>query len=97
MEDINRALKLAMETGKVFIGFEQAEKSVKKGNAKLVVVATNCPKDFLKRIEGKTNIYRFNGTNAELGTVCGKPFPISTLTIIEQGESEILSIARGEA
>lgn len=95
MEDINRALRLAIETGKVFIGIEQAESSVKKGIAKLIVVAQNFPEKFLKKIE-TVSIYKFQGSNIELGAICGKPFPISTLTIIEEGESNILSLAKGE-
>lgn len=95
MEDINRALKMAIETGKVFIGQEQSIKAIKNDKAKLVIIANNCPKEFLKKIE-KVSIYKFKGNNVELGAVCGKPFPISTLTIIEEGESDILSIVKGE-
>ena len=30
------------------------------------------------------------GTGMELGAVCGKPFIISVLTVIEEGNSDIL-------
>ena len=43
MIDLGRALKSAMTTGKVVFGVEQTEKTVRNGEAKLVIVAKNCP------------------------------------------------------
>ena len=40
MIDLGRALKSAMTTGKVVFGVEQSEKTVKNGEAKLVIVAS---------------------------------------------------------
>jgi large subunit ribosomal protein L30e len=96
--DVQRALKLAVSTGKVCIGAERAKKAVKEKKAKLVVFASNCPKenvDFVKSAHKKIQTYDFGGNNTELGTACGKPFPISMLAVIEPGESDIMSLLRG--
>lgn len=91
MIDIARALKTAATTGEVRYGLAETKKSVKKGEAKLVVVASNCPEmESMKALEGK-KVLVFNGTNVELGAACGKPFPISALAIVSPGESNILS------
>ncbi len=49
MIDIARALKTATTTGEVRFGLAETKKSMKKGEAKLVVLASNCPeKDSLE-------------------------------------------------
>jgi large subunit ribosomal protein L30e len=90
MIDMARALKTAATTGKVRFGLAETKKSIKKGEAKLVVVSSNCPEDDIAG-ESRLKIVVFNGTNVELGSACGKPFPISALAIVNPGESNILS------
>lgn len=90
--DINWAIKMAVTTGKVHFGTGQCVKTVKSGKAKLIISAVNCPSDEMKkdRYNG-IPIYHFPGSNIDLGNACGKPFPVSVLTIIDQGSSTILS------
>ena len=90
MIDMARALKTAATTGKVRFGLAETKKSIKKGEAKLVVVSSNCPEDDIAG-ESLLKVVVFNGTNVELGSACGKPFPISALAIVNPGESNILS------
>lgn len=91
MIDLARALKTAAATGDVRFGLAETRKSVKRGEAKLVVVASNCPDKALVPSGGSPRIVVFPGTNTELGAACGKPFPISALAIISPGDSNILS------
>lgn len=90
MIDVVRALKTAATTGDVRFGLSETRKSVKKGEAKMVVVSNNCPDSSV--VSGSSpKVLVFNGTNVELGNACGKPFPISALAIVSPGESNILS------
>jgi len=91
MIDIARALKTAATTGDVRFGLEETRKCLKKGEAKLVVLASNCPEKSVVPSGAPTKVLVFEGTNVELGSACGKPFPISALAIINPGESNILS------
>jgi len=91
MIDIARALKTAATTGNVRFGLAETKKSVKKGEAKLVVVSSNCPEKSLVVSGSSPKVLVFEGTNVELGSACGKPFPISALAIVSPGESNILS------
>ena len=88
--DVNRALRTAVNTGKVFFGAEQTRKAVESGKAQLVVVSSNCPEKVLDELRRmKADVYRFNGTNVELGAACGKPFRILALAIKSPGEADI--------
>ncbi|KUK04890.1 MAG: large subunit ribosomal protein L30e [Methanosarcinales archaeon] len=93
--NLNKELMSAVKTGKVLLGSKQSLKAVSAGNAKLVVVASNCPPSVKRRLEeANVPIIRFDGTGVDLGTVCGKPFAIAALAIVEEGESEILAGVR---
>ncbi|MBU1197690.1 50S ribosomal protein L30e [Candidatus Micrarchaeota archaeon] len=99
--DVNKSLRLVVDTGKVVLGTDRAMKTALLGNAKLIVIASNMARDSRRDLEQYCRLagiptMEFNGTSIELGTVCGKPFPISALTVLEEGESGILK-ERGDA
>ena len=91
MIDIGRALKSAITTGKVEFGVDQTEKAVKAGKAQLVILARNCPSEFLTK-DSKVKVHVFEGNNMELGAICGKPFSVSALVVIDKGSSNILTL-----
>ncbi|NHV46084.1 MAG: 50S ribosomal protein L30e [Candidatus Methanomethylicota archaeon] len=96
--DISKELKIAMSTGKVEIGFKTSLKAINNKKAKLIIVASNIPEKMKSKIEAKCNnvpIYIFPGTSWELGSVCGRPHMVSTVAIIDPGESSILKIKEG--
>jgi large subunit ribosomal protein L30e len=92
MVDIGRALKVANSTGKVVFGERETEKAVRLGEAQLVIMASNCENDFLTSGEHGVKIHRYKGNNMELGALCGKPFSVSSLVIVDKGSSNILSL-----
>jgi large subunit ribosomal protein L30e len=90
--DMNRALRQVVQTGEVHFGVRQAKKALKNKSAQLIVVPENIPEDTLDDLTdiSKVPMVQFSGTNFELGTVCGKPFSVSALTVIEAGDSDIM-------
>lgn len=89
--DISRALKAAITTGKVEFGVEQTEKAIKTGKAKMIILSRNCPSQVLTgTIDVKVHV--FEGNNMELGALCGKPFSVSALAVIDKGTSNILTL-----
>lgn len=93
--DIERNLKLLVETGKVYYGIDQAKKAVKNKEAKLIIAASNCPEEaFRGKTYKKVPVYHFKGTNLELGAASGKPFTISVLTVVDPGESNVLALGK---
>ena len=43
--DLNKSLRLAIDTGKVSVGSKQSCKAINSGSAKLIILASNCPKE----------------------------------------------------
>jgi large subunit ribosomal protein L30e len=97
MIDVNKALMSVVKTGKVSFGTNSALQSAKTGKAKMIVLASNCPKDIKEQIEyygriSKVPVMTYKGTSIDLATVCNKLFIISALSIRETGDSEILKV-----
>ncbi len=94
---LNQPIASAVSTGKCKIGAKSSIDSVKKGEAKLVVVAANCPQNEYDDIErfaklAGIRVTRFEGTSWDLGETVGKPFMVSAIAIIEPGDSKILKM-----
>ncbi len=91
MIDEARALKVAVDTGKVVLGARGVKRAAKAKQVRLLVLASNCPDGALKTLPG-VKVHTFPGTNVELGAACGKPFSVSAVAILDPGESNILSV-----
>ena len=99
MIDINKAIATTVKTGKVLFGANNAMKSVKTGRAKLILLAANCPKHIREDIEYYSKLSAipviiYNGTSTDLGAACGRPFIVSTLTVRNPGDSDILKLTK---
>ena len=93
----NLSIKLAAKTGKIIFGFSDTLKSIKSGKAKAIILAANCPKKRREEIEyysrlSEIPVILYDGSDADLGLVCGKTFRVSALTIRSEGDSDILKI-----
>jgi len=89
--DISRALKSAIITGKVEFGVDQTEKAIKAGTAQMIILSRNCPSKILTGNVG-VKVHVYEGNNMELGALCGKPFSVSALAVIDKGSSNILTL-----
>jgi large subunit ribosomal protein L30e len=97
MIDVDKAITTAVKTGKVSFGANAALQNAKAGKAKMVILASNCPKDIKEEIEyncklSNVPVMTYKGASMDLANVCGKPFIISALSIRETGDSEILKV-----
>ena len=93
--DISRQLKIAISTGKLMFGQRQAVDACAKGEAKCVILAANCPQDYIDNLFAKhpeVTVHRTNIVNRELGIASGKPFSVSTITVVDAGDSDLLSL-----
>lgn len=97
MIDITKQLKMAVKSGKVSFGCEEALEAARSGKAKLIVLASNCPESnksaILERARlSELPVYVHGGTSLDLGSACEKPFLVAAVTIREAGDSEILKV-----
>lgn len=95
--EISKEIRQAVDTGKVVIGADESLKTLKRGQAKLVVLASNCKPEILADVEhyarlANVPVHTFNGNSEELGLACGKPFLVGVLTVVEEGDSNIISL-----
>jgi large subunit ribosomal protein L30e len=95
--DIERELVNALKTGKVVLGSRKTLRHVKTGKAKAVIVAANAPPELKSDIIyyaklSNIPVYIYPGTSVELGAVCGKPFVVASLSILDPGSSRILEL-----
>lgn len=95
--EANKEIRRAVDTGKVAFGFKECQKKLLTGTGEMLIVSKNIPqndRETLKQIatvEGK-KYYEYEDTGLVLGSVCGKPFVVSTMLIIDAGKSKVLEI-----
>ncbi|MCI4446847.1 MAG: 50S ribosomal protein L30e [Pyrobaculum sp.] len=97
MVDIGRELQVAINTGKVVIGFEETKKAVLAGTPKMVILAANAPRwarddiEYYARLAG-IPVFLFPGSSIELGAAAKRPHRIMAIAVIDPGQSEILKL-----
>lgn len=95
-ENINQKLALVVKSGKYSLGYKSTVKALRQGKAKLIIIAANTPVLRKSELEyyamlSKTKVYYFQGGNNELGTAVGKLFRVGVLTVLDAGDSDILT------
>jgi large subunit ribosomal protein L30e len=95
MTNISGSIRLAVDSGNVALGERSSITAIMNNTAKLVIVALKNKKGRIEDIEhlAKLNdikIYKFDGNAMDLGAVCGKPYSVSVLAVIDAGNSSIL-------
>ena len=101
MVDVQKAIRMAVDTGTVLLGKNESIRSVVSGKSKMVVYASNINDDlkvYVKKMGDLSGVpvYMYDGSSKELGSICGKPYPVSVLSVIDEGDSDILELAVGE-
>jgi len=93
------AIRQCVDSGKVEFGANIGVKSALSGKAKLMIVSSNCPKDVASDISrfcklSSIPVLVYEGTSMDLGTIAGRPHPISVLTVHDAGNSKIFEFAK---
>ena len=84
--DLDKTIKSALKSGKVFFGSKQTINAAKTGKAVAIVQALNCPEKTKTTIQSyiavsKIPLFTYPGSANDLGLLCGKPFMVSAMTI----------------
>ncbi|MGZ7048692.1 MAG: 50S ribosomal protein L30e [Methanobacterium sp.] len=95
--DIDRGIRVAVDTGTVTLGSDKSVQALKLGKGKLVIIANNCPEEVREDVMyysqlSEVPVYTYEGSSVDLGSVCGKPFTVATLIVKDQGDSTILEV-----
>lgn len=83
---LTQTIQAALKEDKAIIGYKRSIKFLKTDSPKIIILAKNTPENMKREIVhnaemSKTPVESFNGTSKELGLICGKSFPITTITI----------------
>jgi large subunit ribosomal protein L30e len=100
-DSMNSRLKLVMKSGKAILGYKHSMKSLRKQKSKMILIASNCPHLRKSEVEylamlAKCQVHHYSGDNTALGTACGKFFNCSVVSIIDGGDSDILTASTKE-
>ncbi len=95
MPDLNSSLRLAVDTGTISFGAKETTRAIMGQKVKAVVIAKSGKGQTINDLKHlckleNIKVLTFNGNPIELGTVCGKPYSVSCLGIIDPGTSKIL-------
>jgi large subunit ribosomal protein L30e len=96
MADLSNDIRLAVDSGKIAFGINSSSDTILSSKAKMVIIASKNKGDRVNDILhlakiSEIKVQTFEGTPMALGVVCGKPFSVSVLSIIDAGNSNILN------
>jgi ribosomal protein L30E len=92
---IDVELKRAYKTGKLDIGLKVAEESLLYGKSKGLVASRSANSRDIMRLENyakisKVNLVFVEETPKEFGQLLGLSYPVSAVSILDEGKSKIL-------
>jgi large subunit ribosomal protein L30e len=98
--NINQAIRIAYQTGKVYLGSTSGMKVIARGKALAVIIASNSPNKIRSDVEvrcteTKTPLIIYPGSGYDLGSAVGKPYMVNLLTVEKEGDSHILKFVEG--
>ena len=97
--EAGKEIRRAVDTGNVIFGVKESLHHLRMGEGQLVVLAQNTPvltQEDVKHLASMAEVplFRFEGTGLDLGNVCGKPYVISTLLVLDGGKSKVQDLTR---
>ncbi|HUY69938.1 MAG TPA: 50S ribosomal protein L30e [Candidatus Baltobacteraceae bacterium] len=95
LADLANDIRLAVDSGETAIGINSVEKSIKSNTAKVIVLASNNKKETAEDLMhlakiANIRVLTLKGNSMDLGAICGKPFSVSAVSVINAGNSKIL-------
>jgi len=97
MIDLNRELKVVIRTGKLAYGFNTVKSLLLNKRVAGVIIAKEAREDIVSQLAyyaklAKVPIYLFDGDSWDLGKLLEKPFMVSSIAILDPGESNIMAL-----
>ena len=99
MKGLKERITSVVKTGKVALGSKKVISLLLTGSPKLVILSENCDRETKDRIKYYSKLSgvpckAVSETSLGLGSICGKPFPVSAFAVIDQGDSDILGVVK---
>ena len=96
IKDLRTKLGNVIKTGKVILGSKSTTTALLTANPKMIILSRNCPEKEREQITYYSKLANVpletaEENSMELGSICSKPFPVSAIGILDEGDSGILS------
>jgi large subunit ribosomal protein L30e len=79
---IEEMIKKAIRENKAIIGYKECLKYIRNNVPEIVIIAKNTPEKIKKLfLNNNVKVEVFEGSSKDLGTMCGRPHPITTIAI----------------
>ncbi len=79
---VEEIVKKAIKENRAIIGYRESLKYIRNYSPEIVIIAKNAPEKIKKTIiNSNVKVLIFEGSSKDLGTICGRPHPISTIVI----------------
>lgn len=93
--DLEKAISMAVSTGKVKLGYDAVLKSILNGKVKTAIISNNIPPNSKEILFRNCNlsqvpIIEYTKSGIDLGAICGRPHKVSVIGILDPGNSKIL-------
>ena len=90
-----KQVTLTHKTGKTIVGYRKVIDVLLNDSANAILLSSNCPPKYKERVTyysqlADTACVITDFDSLELGSLCGKPYPISAMAVLEQGDSDLL-------
>ncbi len=80
--NIEETLKKAIKENRVIFGYRESLKYIRNKTPEVVIIAKNAPEKIKREIlSSNVKVVIFDGSSKDLGTICGRPHPITTVVI----------------
>jgi large subunit ribosomal protein L30e len=101
MIDVEKVIKSADTSGRMFLGSKKAMDAAKSGRAVVLILSSNCPPKTVDSIQRHAHLSNipvciYPSTSADLGMICGKPFSVSAVTIRSLSDQGLLQALERE-
>ncbi len=97
--DIDMNLRVGFKTGKFIFGKKQVLRHLRNDSFKMILLSNNCPTELEKQLnyyvslmKDKIHIHRYKGSSWDLGLALAKPYMISIIGVLQEGDSDLLSL-----
>ena len=97
--DVDTNIRVAYKTGKFIYGKNQVLIHLRNSTFKMIVISNNCPTELVNQLnyyislmKDKIYIHKYKGSSWDLGLVCAKPYMISVIGVIQEGDSDLLTL-----
>ena len=97
--DVDANIRVAYKTGKIVYGKNNVLKHLRGSLFKLLIIASNCPPELESQLyyynslmKDNIHIHMYKGSSWDLGLACAKPYMISVMGVVHEGDSDLLTL-----